>query len=462
MTTRVFDLQKGPSLSLPAAGYHRHTRRAGLKGAALAAIILVPVAGAGEPPLGWLAAGLGALGVLCAAAMFGSRIRWGWLAVVAGGSGLVLPRGPWGMTGPPLFVATCMCVMLWLAQRGNARGAGAAHSGDGNAVRAAQLMLGFSGERQVGRALGKELPQDFAVINGLELPRGAGDIDHLVVGPTGVFLLETKTMAGRITCAADGSWHRTRIGRGGSTYAAYVGDPAAQVQRNIFALRQALRTRLPDLFRGTPLWIEGLVVFPHPNTELETGHSRVPAVLLADASLRICAHSPRRRLQPNEVDAIVRALLAEAHSRRVLTGRRSAQAVVELALALPVVLGLVFGTVGVSRLVQTRSAVIAVAHEAARAGALASSPPEAIDRMRQRAALVAPGLGLDTSKLVLGWDLSHFNNEPGRVEATVEYPVDLGDLPVVGTVLSTRVRAAHVEWIDPFRSGIGAQAGGGD
>ena len=198
-------------------------------------------------------------------------------------------------------------------------------------------------------------------------------------------------MAGRIVCAPDGTWHRTRPGRDGAAYDAFIGDPVAQVQRNIFALRRALRRCLPDFVRRTPLWIEGLIVFPHSKTELETDASRVPAVLLSDVGVRISTHVPRRRLQPQEVDTLVGALLAEAQPRRLTPVRQTAQALVELALVLPVVLLLVFGTIGVSRYVQTSVAVIAVAHEAARAGALARSPSDAVDRMRQRAASVAPG-----------------------------------------------------------------------
>jgi hypothetical protein len=460
MTTRVFEFQQQPVLPMPAARPRDATRSTGLKSTALVAIVIVPVSGAAEAPTGWLAAGLMAFGVLCAAAICGPRIRWGWLAIVAGGLGLAMPRGPFGIVGPPLFVATLLCAIQWLAHQPRRRGK-ASGPGTGSPERTAQLMLGFSGERQVGRVLASELPQDYVLINGLALPRGAGDIDHLVVGPSGVFVLETKTMAGRIVCAADGKWHRTRIGRGGAPYDAFIGDPAAQVQRNIFAVRQALRKHAPDLVRGTPLWIEGLVVFPHPQTELEADASRVPAVLLDETSMRICAHVPRRGLQSHEVDAVVRALLLEAQSWRSLPARQSAQSLVELAMMLPLILVLVFSTIGVSRYVQARAAVIAVAHEAARAGALAGSPTEAIDRMRQRAELVAPGFGLDARKLVLGWDLSHFGDRPGQVEATVEYPVDLTDLPMAGYLMSADVRAEHVEWVDPFRSGVGAQPGGG-
>jgi hypothetical protein len=459
MTTRVFDFQDQlPTLAANPA--ERHSRRTpGFTLSVFAAFISVPLAGASEAPAGWFAAALTAVLILSLAAVFGERLRWGWIALLAAGVGLGLPRGPWGIIGPPLFVATLLCVILWLARRDEKprRAKGVAAN---THERTAQQVAGLTGEREVGRLLATELPQDYALINGLQLPRAPGDIDHLVVGPTGVFLLETKTMAGHITCAPDGTWQRTRVGRHGAAYAAYIGDPAAQVQRNIFALRQALRRRLPDFVERTQLWIEGLVVFPHPKTELQTDASRVPTVLLSDTCSRICTHVPRRRLRPSEVDAIVAALLVEAQTRRAQPSRQTAQALVELALVLPVVLLVFFGTVGVSRYVQTNVAVVAVAHVAARAGALASSPPDAVDRMRQRTASVATGLGLDPHAVTVSWDLSHFNSQPGLVDVTVEYPVDFGDVPIVGGMFPTIARAEHVEWVDPFRSGVTAQASG--
>jgi hypothetical protein len=210
-----------------------------------------------------------------------------------------------------------------------------------------------------------------------------------------------------------------------------------------------------------PLWIEGLVVFPHPGTELDAQNSRVPAVLVDDTAARICTHTPRRRLRPDEVEAIVVALLLEAQQRRAQPNAQAAQALVELAVLLPVVLVLVFGTLGISRYVQTQAAVVAVAHEAARAGALAGSPADAVDRMQHRTADVAPGLGLDAHALVLTCDLTRFGNNPGQVQATVTYAVFFGDLPLVGGLLPVMVQAEHVEWVDPFRSGISSQSAGG-
>ena len=71
------------------------------------------------------------------------------------------------------------------------------------------------------------------------------------------------------------------------------------------------------------------------------------------------------------------------------------------------------------------------------------------------------GFGLDARQLILRWDVTRFGNRPGQVEADIEYPLEFGDLPVVGAMFPTVVHAEHTEWVDPFRSGIGVLPGGG-
>jgi Nuclease-related domain/TadE-like protein len=457
VTTRVFDCNR-PSIGTRLASTQHGGGRPqtpGFRLAVLVAVLLVPLAGAAEPPEGWAVAALAAVTILILVPILGARVHWGWLTIVLAAAAYVTPRAQLAVLGPALFVATGLCLVLWLASRGSS------HPSDGRArlgsrEREAQQLMGMSGERHVGQVMARELPQEYVLINGLKLPRGAGDIDHLVVGPTGVFLLETKTMAGRIVCESDGNWRRTKVGRAGTPYEAYIGDPAAQVQRNIFAVRDCLRNRLPGLFRRPPLWIEGLVVFPHPRTELDAEHSRVPAMRLDDAAPHICLHMPQRPLQPREVEEVVDVLLVEGQERtpQVIQRAQTAQALVEVALALPVVLALLFGTLVISRVVQAQTAVVAVAHEAARAAALGNSPEDAIQRMRQRVDVVAPGLGLDRRAVLLDWDVSTFTATRGQVVATVRYRVDLGDLPVAGWAPVAIVRAEHAEWVDPFRSGL--------
>jgi Nuclease-related domain/TadE-like protein len=458
VTDRVYECRSGP-VDLERASPRPRERRQpeaprGFLPTLLTALLVVPLAGAADKQAGLFVAASSAFSVLMLFRVLRGRVPWGWLSLLSGTVGLFAPREQFGALGTGLFVVTILCFVLWLANHRPSRERGPKHPPPGSPERKAQLLMGFSGERHVGAVLALELPQAYAVLNGLKLPRGAGDIDHLVVGPTGVFVLETKTMAGHVVCAEDGTWSRTRLGRAGTRYPAYIGDPAAQAQRNIMALRNYLRQRLPMLFEpGRGLWIEGLLVFPHPRTELDTEHSPIQALRLEDVSRHIASHSPRRLLQAPEVDAVVSVLVAESQGQPQPMAR-SAQALVEIAIGLPLVLGLLFGTVALSRILQAQTAVVALVHEVARAGALANSATDARARMQHRLVDVAPGLGLDAGQVELECDVSQFARRDGRVVASASYTVDLGNLPFVDWLPPPAVRAEHVEWVDPFRAGI--------
>ena len=54
--------------------------------------------------------------------------------------------------------------------------------------------VGAEGERRTGRLL-ESLPPGFTVFHDLRMPGSRANIDHVVVGPTGVFTVETKNYA---------------------------------------------------------------------------------------------------------------------------------------------------------------------------------------------------------------------------------------------------------------------------
>lgn len=58
--------------------------------------------------------------------------------------------------------------------------------------------IGAHGERLTGRALDK-LPRSYRVLHDLPMPRSKANIDHVVVGPTGVFTVETKNYKNAVT-----------------------------------------------------------------------------------------------------------------------------------------------------------------------------------------------------------------------------------------------------------------------
>lgn len=68
--------------------------------------------------------------------------------------------------------------------------------------RLAQFLKGARGEEEVARVLAL-LPAAYRVFHGVSVGRGllarSADYDHIIVGPTGVFLVETKNWAGRIS-----------------------------------------------------------------------------------------------------------------------------------------------------------------------------------------------------------------------------------------------------------------------
>lgn len=58
----------------------------------------------------------------------------------------------------------------------------------------AAWRVGAEGERRTGNAL-DPLPSGFHVLHDLRMPGSRANIDHVVVGPTGVFTIETKNYA---------------------------------------------------------------------------------------------------------------------------------------------------------------------------------------------------------------------------------------------------------------------------
>lgn len=125
-------------------------------------------------------------------------------------------------------------------------------------------------------------------------------------------------------------------------------------------------------------------------------------------------------------------------------------ALVETALAVPIVLLVVLGVVMTGRVVQAQIAVQAVAREAARTVAVAPAAAAGLAAGETRARAVAAGHGLSPDQLNLAIDAGTFARG-GTVRAEASYPVTLGDLPLIGAVDLT-VASAHTQRIDTYRS----------
>ena len=98
------------------------------------------------------------------------------------------------------------------------------------------FLKGAHGEEMVARELAL-LPGSFEVFHGLPRPSGGGDFDHVVLGPGGVAVLETKHWSGPVTYQ-DGELFA--CGRRPTR------SPIAQTRRAAAQLRAALAARDAD------------------------------------------------------------------------------------------------------------------------------------------------------------------------------------------------------------------------
>jgi hypothetical protein len=180
---------------------------------------------------------LGLLGVLTIGAVlyFGLGGQWQ-LALISGGAGLLglLLLGVIAVAGP-------------------------------NERDVAIKRSGAAGEAVLPRLL-RTLPDCYTLLNGVPVPGSRADIDHVLVGPTGIWAIEAKHHVGMVQCVGD-AWGYTRLGRGGVPQAGHIGSPSQQARRAANALEAYMRQCGAARSSGT-LKVEPLVVFTHPQVDL--------------------------------------------------------------------------------------------------------------------------------------------------------------------------------------------------
>ena len=118
---------------------------------------------------------------------------------------------------------------------------------------------GARGEEVVGVILSR-LPDGYRVIN--DFPTGFGNLDHIVVGPTGVFVLETKSWRGVIGAGEDGELTQN----GKASTSAHV---SAFIRRMM-----GVREKVLVLASGRETFFQGVMVFTRAWVEAPFGTTR--------------------------------------------------------------------------------------------------------------------------------------------------------------------------------------------
>ncbi len=126
------------------------------------------------------------------------------------------------------------------------------------------LISGIHGERNATKLL-ETLPDYYTVFQNVILV-GAdreSEIDNIVVGKSGVFIIEVKNHNGHIVGDLnDKYWTQHKMGRGGIPYTKTMYSPVKQVGTHIYHLANYFRQS------GINTYIEGMVYFANKDCEL--------------------------------------------------------------------------------------------------------------------------------------------------------------------------------------------------
>jgi len=160
--------------------------------------------------------------------------------------------------------------------------------------------IGAEGEESVIRAL-QNLDSSFKVVNDIFLPGDRQNIDHVVVGSAGIFVIETKNHNGIIKCKED-DWSRTKIGRRGTIYSADIGNPSKQAKRNAVVLRNWLQSENIDVG-----YIVAVVVFTNEDVELRLIRPTVKVVYVDDL-LGVFKSESNYRMTTEKINSVAEKL----------------------------------------------------------------------------------------------------------------------------------------------------------
>lgn len=169
----------------------------------------------------------------------------------------------------------------------------------GNVRRWRNWSVGKRGEIAVAEGL-KSLSDDYVLLNDLTLPNGYGNVDHLVIGPNGIFLIETKNSSGYIKCWRD-TWYVN--GREIRSLSKQAKGNAIAIKKNLENIFAEHRTRMP--------FINAVLVFVNRNGRLNIKDPTVSVLRASELSrflARFDSARPRAITSPELTRAIVHQL----------------------------------------------------------------------------------------------------------------------------------------------------------
>ena len=154
---------------------------------------------------------------------------------------------------------------------------------------------GLTGEEIIIDAL-RTLDNTHYLINDITLPDSSGNIDHVLLSPTGIFAIETKHWEGEIICNGN-EWIKRLTWRDFN-----LGSPSLQVKRNALQLSKLIEAQL---FNGTyKVWVEGIVVLTNSTAEIRVQKPTVTVLLANELCDHIMQIHPKTIFSSRDLESI--------------------------------------------------------------------------------------------------------------------------------------------------------------
>lgn len=161
------------------------------------------------------------------------------------------------------------------------------------------------GEDLASAYINSSLNGTYTEIRNIILPskKGGTEIDHILVGPGGIFVVETKTLAGHLRGGAeDHNWTKTTT----SGTVERISNPVRQNRRHV----EALRAILQDMYGiGVPIY--GVVVFVGCDFKVLPGNAGMPEVSTLERFCKLVKSCPDV-IDKALAERIVRIIKSEA------------------------------------------------------------------------------------------------------------------------------------------------------
>ena len=142
---------------------------------------------------------------------------------------------------------------------------------------------GKKGELAVTDAL-KSLSNDYVLLNDLMLPDGRGNIDHLVIGPNGLFVIETKNYSSYVKCSGD-DWY---------VNGQKIRSLSKQAKRNAMEIKKNLQALFAEHQTGMP-FVNALLVFISGNGRLNINRPTIPVLRSSEVPEFIARYNATKR-----------------------------------------------------------------------------------------------------------------------------------------------------------------------